>query len=274
MPLFLRVAPELYLKRLVVGGFERVFEINRNFRNEGLSPKHNPEFTMVEFYQAYATYEDLIEFTQELLSALARELSEDGTLERPYGDHVVNWQAPFARMTVKESVVRVGGASEDEVADAASLTAALTARGHEVEAGLPYGKLLMEAFDALVEHQLIQPTFITQYPVEASPLARRNEADPAYTDRFELFVAGAELGNAFSELNDPIDQKGRFEAQVAARGAGDKEAMFMDLDYVRALEYGMPPTAGMGIGIDRLVMLMTNQHSIREVLFFPHMRPQ
>ncbi|TNF29277.1 MAG: lysine--tRNA ligase [Deltaproteobacteria bacterium] len=274
MPLFLRIAPELYLKRLVVGGFERVFEINRSFRNEGLSVKHNPEFTMLEFYQAYATYEDLIALTQELFSGLAAALNGDGTTTRPYGDHVIDYKAPFARYTVKESLVAIGGLTPEVVDDPEQLRAALVAAGTNPKEDLPYGLLLMLGFDALVEHHLIQPTFITQFPVEASPLARRNEADPAYTDRFELFIAGNEIANAFSELNDPIDQRGRFEAQVAARDAGDKEAMYMDLDYVRALEYGMPPAAGQGIGIDRLVMLMTNQHSIREVIFFPHMRPE
>jgi len=274
MPLYLRIAPELYLKRLVVGGFERVFEINRSFRNEGLSVKHNPEFTMLEFYQAYATYEDLIALTEDLLSGLASALNGDGTTTRPYGEHSVDYKAPFARYTVKESLVAIGGLEQAVVDDPARLREALTAAGANPKPDLPYGLLLMLGFDALVEHHLIQPTFITQFPVEASPLARRNEADPDYTDRFELFVAGSEIANAFSELNDPIDQRGRFEAQVAARDAGDKEAMYMDLDYVRALEYGMPPAAGQGIGIDRLVMLMTDQHSIREVIFFPHMRPE
>ena len=274
MPLYLRIAPELYLKRLVVGGFERVFELNRNFRNEGLSPKHNPEFTMLEFYQAYATYEDLILLTEELLSGLVMRLNGDGTTTRPFGDHLIDYRGPFARYTVKESLTATAGLSDAEAATADSLTAALRARGLEPKPGTPYGMLLMLGFDALVEHHLIQPTFITQYPIEASPLARRNEADPDYTDRFELFVAGNEIANAFSELNDPIDQRERFEAQVAARDAGDQEAMYMDLDYVRALEYGMPPAGGQGLGIDRLVMLMSNQHTIREVIFFPHMRPE
>ena len=274
MPLYLRIAPELYLKRLVVGGFERVFEINRSFRNEGLSVKHNPEFTMLEFYQAYATYEDLIRLTEELLGGLVQRLNGDGTTTRPYGEHVVDYKTPFARYTVKESLVAIGGLAPEVVEDPEQLAAALTERDVHVKPGLPYGLLLMLGFDALVEHHLIQPTFITQFPVEASPLARRNEADPAYTDRFEIFIAGNEIANAFSELNDPIDQRERFEAQVAARDAGDQEAMYMDLDYVRALEYGMPSAAGQGIGIDRLVMLMTDQHSIREVIFFPHMRPE
>ncbi len=274
MPLFLRIAPELYLKRLLVGGFERVFEINRSFRNEGVSPKHNPEFTMLEFYQAYATYEDLITLTEEMLAGIAKRLNGSEDTTRPFGDHVIDYKAPFARMTVQESLVQVGGLSDADVADLESLRAAFDARDLGYDEALPFGLLLMHGFDVLVEHQLIQPTFITQFPVEASPLARRNEAAPDFTDRFELFAAGAEIANAFSELNDPIDQKERFQAQVDARDAGDDEAMFMDHDYIRALEYGMPPAAGEGIGIDRVTMLMTNQQSIREVIFFPHMRPE
>jgi len=278
MPLYLRVAPELYLKRLLVGGFERVFEVNRSFRNEGLSPRHNPEFTMLEFYQAYATYEDLITLSEELLSGLALRLSEaegrPGDLVRPFGDHQVNWAAPFARYTVRDSLTAIGGLSEADVATPDALVAALVMRKVELPKVRSYGSLLVAAFEGLVEKQLIQPTFITHYPVENSPLARRNEADPTVTDRFELFVAGNEIANAFSELNDPIDQRQRFESQVNARDAGDDEAMYMDLDYVRALEYGMPPAAGQGIGIDRLVMLMTNQQTIREVILFPHMRPE
>jgi lysyl-tRNA synthetase class 2 len=278
MPLYLRIAPELYLKRLLVGGLERVFEVNRNFRNEGLSPRHNPEFTMLEFYQAYATYEDLIALTEELLSGIAARLADDeghsGDLVRPYGDHAISWAKPFARYSVKESLTAVGGLADADVANVASLAAALHARKVEVPKNASYGQLLVAGFEGLVEHRLIQPTFITHYPVENSPLARRNEVDPTVTDRFELFVAGLELANAFSELNDPIDQRQRFESQVAARQGGDDEAMYMDLDYVRALEYGMPPAAGEGIGIDRLVMMMTDQQSIREVILFPHMRPE
>ena len=274
IPLYLRVAPELYLKRLVVGGLERVFELNRNFRNEGLSPKHNPEFTMLEFYQAYATWEDLITLTEELLSGLVETLNTDGSTTRPYGEHVIDWKAPFARHTVVESLTAIGGLDAATVADGAALRTELAGRGVKIEGEVAYGKLLMIAFDELVEHQLIQPTFITQYPVENSPLARRNESDPAFADRFEFFVAGMEMANAFSELNDPIDQRERFEGQVSQREAGDAEAMYMDLDYVRALEIGMPPTAGEGIGIDRLVMLMTDTHTIREVILFPHMRPE
>jgi lysyl-tRNA synthetase class 2 len=283
IPLYLRIAPELYLKRLVVGGFERVFEINRNFRNEGLSRKHNPEFTMLEFYQAYATYEDLMTLTEDLLSGIAAMLAEHedgagapgavGALVRPMGEHAINWQKPFARYTVRESLVAIGGLDPDTVASPERLKEVLDARGIHCPSTI-YGDILVSAFEGLVEKQLIQPTFITQYPIENSPLARRNEADPAYTDRFELFVAASELANAFSELNDPEDQRRRFEEQVSRKAAGDDEAMFMDADYIRALEYGMPPAAGEGIGIDRLVMAMANQQSIREVILFPHMRPE
>jgi len=278
MPLYLRIAPELYLKRLLVGGFERVFEVNRSFRNEGLSPRHNPEFTMLEFYQAYATYEDLITLSEELLSGIALRLAEvegnPGNLTRPFGDHQVSWARPFARFTVKESLTALGGLDDADVATADALASALLHRKVELPKARTYGALLVAAFEGLVEKRLIQPTFITHYPVENSPLARRNEADPTVTDRFELFVAGNEIANAFSELNDPIDQRQRFESQVNARDAGDDEAMYMDLDYVRALEYGMPPAAGQGIGIDRVVMLMTNEQTIREVILFPHMRPE
>jgi lysyl-tRNA synthetase class 2 len=281
MPLYLRIAPELYLKRLLVGGLERVFEINRNFRNEGVSLRHNPEFTMIEFYEAYATYEDLIVLTEEMLSGIAHQLAKDegkadspDALVRPFGEHSISWTRPFARHTVKDSLVKIGGLSEADVASAEALEAALLARNVELHKSRTFGSLCITGFEALVEKQLIQPTFITHYPVENSPLARRNDNDPTVTDRFEIFVAGQELGNAFSELNDPIDQRQRFENQVKEREGGDDEAMYMDLDYVRALEYGMPPAAGEGIGIDRLVMFMTNQQSIREVILFPHMRPE
>jgi len=278
IPLYLRIAPELYLKRLLVGGLERVFEINRSFRNEGLSQKHNPEFTMLEFYEAYATYEDLIDLTEDMLSSLVAKIADaegrPGDLDRTYGPHTISFARPFARMTVAESLVKLAGLPTESTETAETLRAALTERGVEPPASATLGTMLVLGFEALVEDKLIQPTFITQYPVENSPLARRNDADPRFTDRYELFCAGNEIANAFSELNDPIDQRARFEAQVAARETGDAEAMFMDLDYVRALEYGMPPAAGQGIGIDRLVMLLTNQQSIREVIFFPHMRPE
>ncbi len=277
MPLYLRIAPELYLKRLLVGGLERVFEIGRNFRNEGLSPKHNPEFTMIEFYQAYATFADLVDLTEEMLATLAERLNRNEGKEgavRPFGEHLVDYARPWRRFTVREALTAVADIPADQTGDKDALVAALEARGVEGDWTLSYGHVLMHAFEQLVEHQLIQPTFITDFPIEMSPLARPRESDPAFTDRFELFIAGSEIANAFSELNDPIDQRQRFEAQVSARDKGDEEAMFMDLDYVRALEYGMPPAAGEGIGIDRLVMLMTNQQTIREVIFFPHMRPE
>ncbi len=274
MPLYLRIAPELYLKRLVVGGLERVFEVNRNFRNEGLSPKHNPEFTMLEFYQSYATHEDLMNLTEDLFAYIAKSLNGDDSTIRPYGDHSIDYKAPFKRITIRESLTEIAGIPADVVANPSALREAYATKGITVEGEVAYGNLLMIGFDELVEEKLIQPTFITEFPIENSPLARRNEEDPNYTDRFELFIAGAEIANAFSELNDPIDQKNRFEDQVKARDAGDNEAMYMDHDYVRALEYGMPPTAGEGIGIDRLVMLMANRQTIREVIFFPHMRPE
>ena len=275
MPLFMRVAPELHLKRLVVGGLERVYELNRCFRNEGLSPKHNPEFTTVEFYQAYATYEDLMDLTESMIRGLAEDLGDADDTSRPMGDHVIDYGAPFARYTMVESLTEVAGIPADEATNRDALLARLRAAGHdELPEDLAYGHTLVLAFEDWVEPQLIQPTFITQHPIETSPLARRNQDDPDFTDRFELFIAGMEIANAFSELNDPQDQRARFEDQVAARDAGDKEAMFMDLDYVRALEVGLPPTAGEGIGIDRLVMLMTNRKTIREVILFPHMRPE
>ncbi|HIA04520.1 MAG TPA: lysine--tRNA ligase [Myxococcales bacterium] len=272
IPLFLRVAPELYLKRLVVGGFERVYELNRNFRNEGMSPKHNPEFTMLEFYMAHATYEDLIELTQEMLCELCQHLH--GTDSVTYGEHTISLKAPFARYTVRESLREIGKLDDTDTDTLEALHAAAEARSINFDPAQSYGKMLMHMFDELVESKLIQPTFITQFPLEVSPLSRRNDSAPEWVDRYELFVAGNELANAFSELNDPVDQQARFEDQMVQREAGDDEAHPIDRDYIRALEYGMPPTAGQGIGIDRLVMLMTGQQSIREVIFFPHMRPE
>jgi lysyl-tRNA synthetase class 2 len=274
MPLYLRIAPELYLKRLVVGGLERVFEINRNFRNEGLSPRHNPEFTMLEFYQAYATYHDLMLTVESLLESVASGLDRAGGTVRPFGEHRIDYQAPYRKLTMKRSLVELGGLDEPDTLDRDRLARALRAKGHEVPDGEAHGLLVVRAFETLVEPHLVQPTFITEFPVEVSPLARKNDQDPTVTDRFELFAARMEVANAFSELNDPLDQRERFEAQVRARDKGDQEAMYMDLDYLRALEYGMPPTAGCGVGIDRLVMLMTNQHTIREVILFPHLRPE
>ncbi len=271
MDLFLRIAPELYLKRLVVGGFERVFEVNRNFRNEGLSTQHNPEFTMIEFYQAYANYHELMDLTEELVGGLAREITGGTTVHYQGQDY--DFSAPFARMTVEESVLRFNPELKVEaLRDSEQLQAIANKLEIPVQESWGQGKLLMEVFDNTVEHQLANPTFITAYPTEVSPLARRNDDNPDVTDRFEFFIAGREIANGFSELNDPEDQAARFQEQVESRDAGDQEAMYYDADYITALEHGMPPTAGEGIGIDRLVMLLTDSPSIRDVLLFPHMR--
>lgn len=271
--MFLRIAPELYLKRLVVGGFERVFELNRNFRNEGLSTRHNPEFTMLEFYQAYARYEDLMDLTEDLFRQIAHAVL--GSSQLVYQGSTYDLDKPFDRLTVKESVCRY--CDEVTMADLSSKEALMVTCNRldvHIDENWPAGKILMEIFDQLIEAKLDQPTFITQYPIEVSPLARRSETDPQVTDRFELIIGGRELANGFSELNDPEDQAARFRAQVAAKDSGDQEAMHYDEDYITALEYGMPPTAGEGIGIDRLVMLFTDSSSIKDVLLFPHMRPQ
>ncbi len=270
MELFLRIAPELYLKRLVVGGFERVFEINRNFRNEGISIQHNPEFTMMEFYQAYATYHDLMDLTEEMIAHIAEQVC--GSQVISYGGREVDLTAPWQRLTVKESIVKYGDVSMDDLEDPAKALAYARTLGLDFDDSIGYGKLLIELFDEVAEPKLWNPTFITEYPTEVSPLSRRNDDNPEIVDRFELFVVGRELANAFSELNDPIDQKGRFEAQLVEKEAGDDEAHGMDEDYVRALEHGLPPTAGEGIGIDRLVMLLTDSASIRDVILFPQMR--
>ena len=273
LDLYLRIAPELYLKRLVVGGFERVFEINRSFRNEGLSTRHNPEFTMIEFYQAYADYRDLMDLTEGLMRGLARDVVGSSTIE--YQGKAYDLSQPFRRMTLLESVLHCN--PELTAADLASREAAaqVAARlGIPVADGDGLGKLQTEIFEKTVEHRLDEPTFITEYPAEVSPLARRNDANPFITDRFEFFVAGRELANGFSELNDPEDQAERFLKQVADKDAGDLEAMHYDADYIRALEYGLPPTAGEGIGIDRLVMFLTDSPSIRDVILFPHLRPE
>ena len=273
MQLFLRIAPELYLKRLVVGGFEKVYEINRNFRNEGLSTRHNPEFTMVEFYEAYADYEDLMDLTEDLLRGMA--LAVTGSTQVGYQGETYDFGKPFARLTVREAILRYGADQGIGAADLADLEAA---RALARRLGLAFkptwglGKVQMEIFDRVAEHQIKDPTFITQYPTEVSPLARCNDQDPFVTDRFEFYVGGRELANGFSELNDAEDQAERFRKQVAEKDAGDEEAMHFDADYVRALEHGMPPTAGEGIGIDRLVMLFTDSASIRDVLLFPHLR--
>ena len=275
MQLFLRIAPELYLKRLVVGGFEKVYEINRNFRNEGLSTRHNPEFTMVEFYEAYADYEDLMDLTEDLLRGMAEAVT--GSTQVGYQGEVYDFGKPFARLTVREAILRYGADQGIGAADLADLEAAqaLARRlGLALKPTWGLGKVQMEIFDRVAEHQLKDPTFITQYPTEVSPLARCNDQDPFVTDRFEFYVGGRELANGFSELNDAEDQAERFRRQVAEKDAGDEEAMHFDADYVRALEHGMPPTAGEGIGIDRLVMLFTDSASIRDVLLFPHLRPE
>lgn len=271
MKLYMRIAPELFLKRLVVGGIERVFEINRNFRNEGISIQHNPEFTMLEFYQAYATYEDLIALTEDLLRELVLDVA--GSTKLTYQDSELSFEKPFQRLTMKDSLIQIAKLNpavlqSREQALMVAEKAGITLK--KAKEGL--GAILTEIFEELVEPKLIQPTFITEYPTEVSPLSRRNSQDPEVTDRFELFIYGREIANGFSELNDPLDQKERFVKQVEARIGGDEEAMYLDEDYITALEYGMPPTAGEGIGIDRLVMLLTNQASIRDVILFPQMR--
>ena len=275
MQLYLRIAPELYLKRLVVGGFDRVFEINRNFRNEGLSTRHNPEFTMLEFYQAYATYEDLMDLTEAMFRGLAKDVIGTESILAEDGETRYDFAKPFTRLTMREAVLNHNADVTSEQLDSAeSAIAVAKAVGVDVKPGWGTGKLLTEIFEATVEENLIDPTFITSYPTEVSPLSRRNDDNPDVTDRFELFVGGREIANGFSELNDAEDQAERFLAQVAEKDAGDDEAMHYDADYVRALEYGMPPTAGEGIGIDRLVMLLTGSPSIRDVVLFPHMRPE
>jgi len=272
MDLYLRIAPELYLKRLVVGGFERVFEINRNFRNEGLSTRHNPEFTMLEFYEAYADYRDLMDLTEAMLRDTARTVL--GNTVVSYQGEAYDFGKPFARMSVKESILHFNPDIKPEELDELD-TAREHARrlGVELKESYGLGKVQIEIFEKTVEHRLKDPTFITAYPTEVSPLARRNDSDPFVTDRFEFFVGGREIANGFSELNDAEDQAERFRQQVEEKEAGDEEAMYFDEDYVTALEHGMPPTAGEGIGIDRLVMFFTDSPSIRDVLLFPHMRP-
>lgn len=273
MPLFLRIAPELYLKRLVVGGFERVFEINRNFRNEGLSTRHNPEFTMLEFYQAYADYKDLMNMTEDMFKQIATDVL--GKTRLNYQGMDIDFGQPFVRMSMLQSILKYNPDLKE--ADLTSLEAARrTAKKLEISAqeSAGLGKLQVEIFEKTVEHQLIQPTFITEYPAETSPLARKNDANPFVTDRFELFIGGREIANGFSELNDPEDQAERFRQQMTEKAAGDEEAMPYDADYITALEHGLPPTAGEGIGIDRLVMIFTDSPSIRDVILFPHMRPK
>ncbi len=275
MKLYLRIAPELYLKRLVVGGFERVFEINRNFRNEGMSTRHNPEFTMIEFYEAYRDYRYLMDFTEEMLSTVAKAVL--GSSVVPYGDHLVDLGKPFARLRIPEAITQYNPEiAPSDLENRETLCTLLKRHGVDPAkfptAGL--GALQLLLFEQTTESKLIQPTFIIDYPAEVSPLARRNDINPEITDRFELFITGREMANGFSELNDPEDQAARFDEQASAKAAGDEEAMYYDADYIRALEYGLPPTAGEGIGIDRLVMLLTNSASIRDVILFPQMRPE
>lgn len=273
MTLYLRIAPELYLKRLVVGGFERVFEINRNFRNEGLSTRHNPEFTMLEFYQAYADYRDLMNLTEELMRDLAQHIF--GVMQVTYQGNVYDLSEPFKRMSIKESILHYNPTIRPQDLDDRNATTKI-ARDLDIAVREDYGlgKIHYEIFEKTVEHRLLQPTFITEFPTEVSPLARRNDQNPEITDRFEFFIGGREIANGFSELNDAEDQAQRFRDQVRNREAGDLEAMVFDADYIQALEYGMPPTAGEGIGIDRLVMFFTDSATIRDVILFPQMRPQ
>lgn len=268
---YLRIAPELYLKRLVVGGLERVFEINRNFRNEGISIQHNPEFTMLEFYWAYATYIDLMDLTEDLLCELVKSLCGQEVIS--YQGTELKFSKPFRRLTLKEALAERVGMDLKDLERPEALMKAAEPLGVELkDPKVPIGQLQTELFEQTVEETLISPTFITEYPKEVSPLSRAKESDPSVTERFELFIYGREIANGFNELSDPVDQKERFLKQVAEREAGDEEAMYLDKDFVRALEYGLPPTAGEGIGIDRLVMLLTDQPSIRDVIFFPHMR--
>lgn len=273
MRLYMRIAPELYLKRLLVGGFEKVFEINRNFRNEGISVRHNPEFTMCEFYWAYATFEDLMNLTEALVGHIAKEVC-GGYVITYQGNEVDLTPGSWKRLSFFDSLEQIGGHAAEFYTDVRAMSAYIRQRGEKVIDNEKLGKLQAKLFDLDVEPKLVQPHFIYHYPTDISPLSRRNEQNPAITDRYELFVTGRELANAFSELNDPADQRMRFEEQVAEKEAGDDEAHFMDEDYLRALEYGMPPAAGQGIGIDRLVMLLTDSPSIREVILFPLLKPE
>jgi lysyl-tRNA synthetase, class II len=275
--LYARIAPELYLKRLIVGGFDRVYEINRNFRNEGLSIKHNPEFTMLEFYQAYSDYKDLLELTEDLISGLVMKVCGKETIE--YQEQQINFSRPWQRLTMREAVIKywpehMTAPALEELSSPDRLRELVESVGADAHPKASGGELLGALFEFVAEPYMIQPTFLTEFPIELSPLSKQSEADPNYTDRFELFIAGMEIANGFSELNDPIEQRRRFEEQMHLRERGDEEAMVLDEDYIRALSYGMPPTAGEGIGIDRLVMLLANQRSIRDVILFPHMRPE
>ena len=270
--LFLRIALELPLKRLIVGGFDKVYEIGRNFRNEGISIKHNPEFTMMELYQAYANYEDIMALTEDMISYIVEKVH--GTTEITYQEQKINLTTPWRRLPMLEGILEYSGVDFTKITTDEDARAAAKLKGMHVDKDATRGKIINEFFEEFVEPNLIQPTFVIGHPVEVSPLAKRNAQNPEYTDRFEVFVFGRELGNAFSELNDPIDQRQRFEAQVAERAKGDEEAHMMDEDFLNALEYGLPPTGGLGIGIDRLVMLLTDSASIRDVILFPTMRPR
>jgi len=273
LELYLRVAPELYLKRLVVGGFDRVYEINRNFRNEGVSTRHNPEFTMLELYQAYATYHEIMDLTESVIRDTAQAVL--GTTQLTWDGAEIDVGPAFRRWRMEDAVLEHNPEiRREELRDREAIAAHAKRLGAQVKPGYGWGKLLLEIFEHTVEHTLIQPTFITDHPVEVSPLARESDTDKGITDRFELFINGKEIANGFSELNDPEDQAARFQAQVDAKDAGDDEAMHFDADYIRALEVGLPPTGGLGIGIDRLVMLLTGSSSIRDVLLFPYMRPE
>jgi lysyl-tRNA synthetase class 2 len=278
MKLYLRIAPELYLKRLTVGGIERVFEINRNFRNEGISTQHNPEFTMLEFYWAYVDYQRLMTFTEELLSEVAQKVT--GGNQLTFGEHQISLASPFRRLSMRHAAAEEAGrrlgvaVSADELRSLDSAKAIAGRLGVELPKGAGAGKVTAAIFEALWEDQLIQPTFVYDFPTEVSPLSKQRADDPDTVERFELYIGGFEVANAFSELNDPVEQRRRFEAQLAERAAGDQEAHAMDEDYVRALEYGMPPAGGEGVGIDRLVMLLSNSPSIRDVILFPLMRPR
>ncbi len=272
MELFLRIAPELYLKRLVVGGFERVYEINRNFRNEGISTQHNPEFTMLELYMSYTTYEDLMDLTEEMICSVCQEVL--GGVHLRYQGKEIDLARPWRRITLKEAIRRYGGVDPGTLEDREAASKTAMKLGCNVTPKMSLGKVITRMLDHLVEPQLIQPTFVTHFPTDVSPLSRRDDSDPEVVDRFELYIAGKEIVNGFSELNDPIDQRERFQFQVEQRRAGDEEAHLMDEDYLRALEYGMPPTAGLGLGVDRLVMILTDVPSIRDVILFPHLRPE
>ncbi|MHB9022936.1 MAG: lysine--tRNA ligase [Armatimonadota bacterium] len=270
--LYLRIAPELYLKRLIVGGLERVYEINRNFRNEGIDTRHNPEFTMIEVYEAYANYEDMMRLTEEIFAAAA--MATRGTLQLPYQGETIDLTPPWRRLSLFDSLAEFGGVDTSKLFDFESAKDLCLAMGIHVDKRANLSTLINNLFEEFVEPNLIQPTFITDFPTAISPLAKRRRDDPEMTERFEVFVSGRELANAFSELNDPIDQRGRFEEQVREKAAGDEEAHPMDEDYIRALEYGMPPTGGLGIGIDRLVMLLADAPSIRDVILFPQLKPE